>query len=1224
MGLFGFLQNEIQGAGNAIENNFVRPVSSAFQGISNAISNGSVANSIHNFNQGTTNWQQAIQGNLNRNVGQPVSRLGSAIAQSIRPATVDTANFGKAIFSPVEGAINTVRSVPALAYGALGSVTPGHTFKGNIQQFNQAVPQASFADQGMQSLVNRGLVPARAGTLLNQGGQIAGGMTVPLPGIGKVAALEGLSPVSRLAAYTALRGGEGAAVGGLNALSQNGDVSQAIQGAKQGALFGAAGNVLLSPRLVGESLGQIHNMEPVPAKVSFTGIGPSSPPQQVEHNLSLRAKTSPDIPPAAQEQIPTMTHDVQARAPIIAQMDALAKSDPAAVQLIMMDPSHPASTAAGIALVKQHGLEGSNLQASGDITGANAAFDRMNQTMDIVNQNNLIHGRASDMNKALASISPAGRVSYAQHLIDNYNAANPNRPIAKLSAEETAALYTQAQDAQALPPGRDQNLAMQKVNEAIASKLPTPLGDKLFSLYRTGLLTGFRTPGKVVLTNATTLAAEQAKSPFAAGADILGSALTGQRSMVATPRGLVGGFSSGIQAAVDNFVHGYNAPGTGGHSAATVTGEMHQVNFGDTWYGTLAKNYVETIGRLHGSLYKPFWGAQHLNSLTDMALTNAANKGLSGTARETFVTDFVKQATEASVQGVKADKYAAFTTPQGAAQRAAYEADYTTNLNKTWLGNLTGGAARAGGNAQRVLTPFTQIPSALATKIVDYSLVGPLKEAFTSWEATGGIDQRAMSQAIGRAGVGTGVMALGYQLAKAGLVTGSYPTDAKTQAEWQLEGKMANSFLGTDGKYHQLASFGSTGNAVAAGAAFFQGMQGNRKTPGSIFNAGVGAAAQAGSVIADSPYLQTAANVTNALKTPGTYALKTVEGLASSVIPTGIQNAATASDPLQRQTNSIVDAITNKIPFLREGNLPKIDVTGQPVPRGNSPLGSLLDPTYASQARNTDFTNNLDALAATGNDVTPAKVDKTISALGVQHALTPQQQTELQTRVGQDVTTGMQALMNTAEYKALTNNADRQTALQSLESSIRAQDFVNYVKDNNLPVSGPLSVKAQATQDLIAAFRSGDSAKAQSVLAGIPVNSRSTVYSDAMKMLNNSPLSADQQLNQNIGSALGIGTSSASPSSNLRLTGKITAGKIAGGRKVSAGRGGKPKLLSNLRSRSLKSFKAPQAKLISISNGSTTLGRPKVPTIPRIPTSTFGPKLRAPSRGSVRRTVRRA
>lgn len=167
---------------------------------------------------------------------QPVTNTPLQAAQQ---AVAQTGQFVKAIGAPIEGVVNLARDIPALGYGALGALMPGHTFQGNVQAFNKAVPEATFADNGAKNLTDTPGAQAIA-----KAGEIAGGMAVPIPGTGEIKALQALSPAAKIATNAAIKSGEGAAVGGAFGLARNGDIKEGESGAALGAGLGLGGSVL--------------------------------------------------------------------------------------------------------------------------------------------------------------------------------------------------------------------------------------------------------------------------------------------------------------------------------------------------------------------------------------------------------------------------------------------------------------------------------------------------------------------------------------------------------------------------------------------------------------------------------------------------------------------------------------------------------------------------------------------------------------------------------------------------------------------------------------------------------------------------------------------------------------------------------------------------------------------------------------------------------------------
>lgn len=179
------------------------------------------------------------------------------LGNAIRGATGDVGNFGKTIAAPIEGVYNLARGGAADIYGVARSALPGQTFQGNVQSFNRNVPAATFSETGLHALQSKGILPGRYTGSIVRGAESAGQLAVPVPGITSVKGLNSLSALPRLAGYSAIRAGEGAAYGGAQGLAQNGSFQQGLQGAKQGALFGVLANTIVSPRLTGQAVGQL-------------------------------------------------------------------------------------------------------------------------------------------------------------------------------------------------------------------------------------------------------------------------------------------------------------------------------------------------------------------------------------------------------------------------------------------------------------------------------------------------------------------------------------------------------------------------------------------------------------------------------------------------------------------------------------------------------------------------------------------------------------------------------------------------------------------------------------------------------------------------------------------------------------------------------------------------------------------------------------------------------
>ena len=1048
---------------------------------------GAVQRVAHNINNDVVNPIQ-------RDVVRPVQQVAQAapafvnnnIAKPLAQFPIDASNqiYNRA----VAPALNLPHLTPT-------QVTP-------IRPLANAVQATGSLHQTIGSGLQTALTIGGGGLakLGEAGATGAAGLVAPKAASTAITAARlGLNGVKTPVLNTAIKYGSGAITGGVggagfNAASAAGQGAKPMQIVKSGALgaglgaglgvglplvgAGAKGGIKVASNAVdnrvplnavgavGKDVNQPPSLSPsVPPKTITTpsekpltsgqGSGLTAPEaKKLGKQLTTPPTTLPSITPPVGTKplgvVKTVTQSPQTTAPLARDIQGSYNplsnkvASKAASERIAADPQgayHFAATthsaegnATAIQLAKQLESQG-NHQAAADLMVTKA-------------QQALQAGQGNQIYSMWDKLSPETVAQTAAKTIEKYN-QTAKSPIPQLSADQYKGFVDQAKNIQGLAEGsRERGIATQNLLKQIGSLVPSSKTDKAFSLYRTGLLTGFRTPGKVGVSHAISSGFEQAKNLPAKAADVaIGVARAPfvgkyQRGLSLTARGNAAGAKKGAFAAVDNLIHGYDAPGSGGIAQDFANNVHFNTN---TVHGKIAQTYVDTIGHLHGSLYKPFYGAQHLNSLYDMAITNAKNAGLKGAEKNSFVQDFVKKATDYSTKDQTGDAHANFSTPEGAAQRANAEAAYTTFQNKTALSQAAAAVKRSTPGA-RYIVPFSQIPSSIASKVVDYSPVGAIKEAITQAK-NGTFDQRALSQAIGRSSTGTGLTALGYHLFNSGNITTAYPTDTKTQAQWKLEGKQANS-VKVGGKWRQLSTLGPAGDTLAVGANVAEGMKGNKKTPGSVANAGIQGGIGAVNVLGNSPYLQGVQNVGAAISQPGTKSQKVAEGLAGGLIPTAVANIATASDSTQRQTNSPVDSVTNKIPGIREKNLPQVDVLGKNVPRAQGAIGSLLDPFYSTTAKSTPVTQELNRLNNTYNPATPSAITKNQSILGQKVNLNPKQLTQLQQQAGQPLSAQLSALIQTPEYKGASDET-KAKAINDLTSQVRSS-----VKDSFATNSG--------------------------------------------------------------------------------------------------------------------------------------------------------------------------
>lgn len=873
-------------------------------------------------------------------------------------------------------------------------------------------------------------------------GATAGLASFAIPGLG--GGMEALSPAARFAAGAVLRGGEAAGIGATrDFFNTGGNLQQTARNIPNNFLFGAGAHAVFNP---GATVGAVNdvasniardsegNVRMVPGHMQ---IAPESTQSPLETPPQLPSNSEPPPPlPQPRQFGETVKNSPQTTPEVASQVGEhyVPRSNLELLNTVQQKLS-TGDTAAAHALAGQASDEGTvaatllakHYENVGDpTTAASVVNDKMRQLTE--------QGRAIQAASLWNKLSPETIGHLAAKTIQDYN-ENARKPIPELSGQDYQNVVNQAKQLQNIPEGPEKMAARQKLLETVHQLVPSSTGSKIFALWRTGLLTGPQTIGKIAVGHGVMSPAELTAQGIGGAVDKGISLFSGQRGLVASPRGYGEGFGTGLKGGANNLVHGIQDPNL---QPSEFQGGHQQVNFGKGMGGKLAQTYVDTVGRVHGSIYQPFYGAHLQNSLYNQGMTAAINQGLSGAERESFVNNFVHD-----------------PTPQ-AVDIAHRDASNATFQQTTKLGQVGSAVQQKGGAVGKALMPFTRVPGAVVTDLVNYSPVGAAKsiiEAIQRGEFTPD-SQRQLSQGIGRSITGTGVMAIGAALYNKGMMSLGYPlTDKKQQALDQLQGKTPNSIL-IGGKWRALNSLGPVGDALAVGANYAQGLASGVKSTKT--GAGVGGALQQGamgglSTVANSPFLQGINNFEQAMQDPAQYGTKVGEGFAKSVMPTIFNKAAQAIDPLQRETNGVGDAFKSTVPWWRESLTPKTNVLGQDVPRANSAVGSMTDPFYSSTNQSSPVISELQRLQTSGNPATPDALKKNVSAGGTNLTLNPQQLDTLNRATGGQINQTFQQIMADPHYADLFD-ADKAKLLNNAVSEIRTTGKSETV--NGLTVTG--------------------------------------------------------------------------------------------------------------------------------------------------------------------------
>ena len=471
------------------------------------------------------------------------------------------------------------------------------------------------------------------------------------------------------------------------------------------------------------------------------------------------------------------------------------------------------------------------------------------------------------------------------------------------------------------------------------------LYERLITLWKAGLLTGLKTSGLNILSNAAHAMSETAAEIPAALVDNAISLHTGERALAFTIKGYAAGVVKGIKDGWKYLRTGYSERDIGKKL------DYKEVFFGDSKFAKALQGYEEFIFHLLGAEDQPFYYGAKAKSVASQAIARGKNKGLKGKELDGFVDNLIKHPTDEMLEV------------------AVHDAEVAVFQNRTGFGD----AARlfqkiniAGVPVGEIIAPFGRTPSAVATQIINYTPIGAIEEVATQVRK-GIFNQRELSKAIGRSVVGTGTLFIGGLLLKAGLMTLDRPRDERERKLWELEGRKANS-IKVGGKWRTVQTLGPLGNVLIIGGHFQHQLE-QEGSPTKAIAKALGGSAKS---FSEQTFVRGVNQAVSALVDPELSAQFWFTSMAGSLVPTIVADIARAKDIEQRRSDGFAQRIQSRIPILRESLPPRIDVFGQDLPRyGGNVLETMADPTRPSKIKNDVVVDELRRLADNDIKVTP-------------------------------------------------------------------------------------------------------------------------------------------------------------------------------------------------------------------------------------------------------------
>lgn len=721
-------------------------------------------------------------------------------------------------------------------------------------------------------------------------------------------------------------------------------------------------------------------------------------------------QVAPNATKVAGQYIPRSTDDLAQKAA------NLVREDQSAAEALMRAGNDENAVAVASELVKKYSDDAAKAAAAGNKAQADMLYDRLAEMVNPFAEKLTGLGRAVQAASILGRATPEGQLRFAAKTIQKWNEANPLKKIPELSGEDAKWITDEMRAVNQMEDGVEKAVRLKKVQDFITDKVPTPLWKKMTTIWKAGLLTGIKTSGLNIASNASHGVLETIKDIPAAAVDSVAALFTGKRAKMMTLRGAGGGVQEGFKKGWTYLRKGVDERNLGEKLDYT------KVNFGKGPVAKFFQTYTDTVFRVIGSQDQPFYYGAAARSIGDQALTIAHNVGLRGDAAKEYAEEIMKNPTTEMVNASVID-----------ATTAVFQ-------NDTEISKRVGKIREAGGFLGEIIIPFNKTPSAVAMQILNYSPVGIVRAVVENM-GKGKFNQRQFSTMMGRGITGTVPMYIGYELFNKDMVQLEYPESARERALYEAEGRKDNS-IKINGKWRDPIVLGPAGNLILMGAYYARGLKESGSPSAGMAQglktAGLGTL----SAIKEQTFLSGINNFMNAFDDPVRNGERYIQSLAASTVPTLSGDIARAIDGQDRRTTGgfaekTVQGMEAKIPGLRENLEPKVDVLGRDISLKAGPWEIMLDPTRPQKGTETPVTKELRRLMNEGYTVSPTKLGKSKDGFPV---LTPEQNTEMWQQAGKLVNQKLTNLMLRKEY-TMANDEERGKAIDKIvdQSKITAR-----------------------------------------------------------------------------------------------------------------------------------------------------------------------------------------
>ncbi|MCK9460656.1 MAG: hypothetical protein M0R80_13540 [Proteobacteria bacterium] len=576
-----------------------------------------------------------------------------------------------------------------------------------------------------------------------------------------------------------------------------------------------------------------------------------------------------------------------------------------------------------------------------------------------------------------------------------------------------------ANDAQTLK-GRDAEIARGKMKEILSLLKPATLGQKVDSFRRIAMLLNPKTHVRNIGGNVILAAFENIKDIPGSLADMAITAGRKARGVKDATRTTLMPSIEGAITQGKGFVEGAGRVYSDvKHGVDTTPSGQYEIRSGKSFKSPIGKALEGTTNTLLKAGDVPFYQAAYRDTLRQQMKIHKV--------------DTPTEAMDAAARSVA--EHRTFQNDSDIAKGVKY---LQGGLN--YVGSAAGLGTKEWGLGN-VDIPFVKTLGNIMDKAVDYSPVGFLSAAKHAYTSTrkGVFDQKAVVDAIGRSVVGSATILLGYDLCKAGVITGQQDKDTDVAAFNRNVGKMPYSFnmsaakrlvTGNDpspqkGDVIRTYDFAQPISvALAMGADIYNGIKDRKKASDMV----VEAIKSGGNTLLKQSVMQ------GIQKMMGGY--DAMQGILDTVLQTPLQFVPTLSgqvaksvDDKTRETYSdsttgeIGNKIKAKIPWLSKSLPARADTLGKDMPSVQG--GNSIWNTYFNPSTTKEFTPSpveqkiMDVYKATGDKtVLPRSVKqyKSFKVSGQEDPikLTTDEYALFQKRIG-EITNEKLAAVNTTD-----------------------------------------------------------------------------------------------------------------------------------------------------------------------------------------------------------------